>query len=69
MDVGLLPPSRSLNQDRSLCASQFVRPPQTWKHAILTTLLFTGVENTDDILQNILEYTFGGAKELMVIFF
>jgi hypothetical protein len=47
LDV-LLPPRRGLNQDRSLCAKLFVRPPQNWKRTILTTLLFTSVENIDN---------------------
>jgi hypothetical protein len=30
-----------------LCASLFVRPHQSWNHAILDILLFVGAENID----------------------
>jgi hypothetical protein len=46
LDIGLLPLRRGLNQDRSLCASLFMGPPQNQKRAILTILLFVGAENT-----------------------
>jgi hypothetical protein len=46
LDVWLLLPRRSLNQDKLLC-SLFVRPPGNSNHAILKTLLFAGAKNTD----------------------
>jgi hypothetical protein len=44
LDIGLLPPRRGLNQNRSLVCLMFVRPSQNWNHMILDTLLFVVAE-------------------------
>jgi hypothetical protein len=52
LDIGLLPPRRGPNQDRSLVCLLFIRPSRNWNHAILDALLFSDAENIDSTVQS-----------------
>jgi hypothetical protein len=63
MDLGLLPHSRALNQDKLYCALYFFIVRKTtseYEHAILTTLYLACAKTTDITLSGSSLYSYRG---------